>query len=202
MMNWLLKYTQSACHHTHKIEFMTKTTSKTFHEQCSPWGCPCSKTQVRRCPRQCPPDRQKHDKVRLVWLRMAWENMMKRPWGVVSAEKQGAETRTLQCPTCWSKGEQHFSLKQQWLKDNSSLTNWLYSWLCYTVIPATCHQYWWIFTIKVLYHYQTSLLLYLNFLHYGPQIWWYLCFRYVNPDQVRYQIVVVLVMEIHFGIYR
>lgn len=91
------------CCHTTKMKFITKATSKTFHQQRCPWGCPCSKTQVKR--------RlfnvllmEKHDKVYFLWRFNVWENMMKCPWGVVSAEKQGAETCTLQCPICWSKG--------------------------------------------------------------------------------------------------
>lgn len=62
LMNWLLKYTCDACRHTHKMEFIVKTTSKTFHERWRPWRQPCSKTQVRRRPLQCPLWWKKHDK--------------------------------------------------------------------------------------------------------------------------------------------
>lgn len=41
---------------------------------------------------------KKHDKVCFVWRLHVWENMMKCPWGDVSAEQQEKQTCTLQCP--------------------------------------------------------------------------------------------------------
>lgn len=46
---------------------------------------------------------KKHDKVCFVWRLHVRENMMKCPWGDVSAEQQETQTCALQWPpTCWS----------------------------------------------------------------------------------------------------
>lgn len=42
---------------------------------------------------------KKHDKVCFVWPLHVWENMMKCPWGDVSAEPLETDRCSLQCPT-------------------------------------------------------------------------------------------------------